>query len=152
MSIHFIADLHLGEHTPARNMLLMKTLVQWVGNIEALYVLGGFFAAWLGDDDRHHVNEELSATLKAFAATTPIYMQHGSGDFLLGQAFAERTGVVLLPEVAVLQAHGQTALLLHGDSLHTDNTAYVALRQQNRSPEWQTSFLNQSVPERRLMP
>ena len=102
--IHFIADTHLGADTPALNMLLMQNLAEWLGKIDALYILGNFFEVWLGDDIRHHVSEELVATLQAFSSHTPVYLQQGSRDFLLGSDFAQRTGVTLLPGVAILQA------------------------------------------------
>ena len=60
--IHFIADTHLSADTPALNMLLMQNMAEWMGKIDALYILGNFFEVWLGDDIRHHVAEELVAT------------------------------------------------------------------------------------------
>ena len=48
--IHFIADTHLSANTPTLNMLLMQNMAEWLGKIDALYILGNFFEVWLGDD------------------------------------------------------------------------------------------------------
>ena len=148
-SIHFIADTHLSAETPALNMLLMQNMAEWMGKIEALYILGNFFELWLGDDIRHHVTEELVATLQAFSTRTPVYMQHGSRDFLLGADFAQRAGVTFLPDVATLQACGQNIVLLHGDALYPHSQAQADFRTLSRTTDWQAHIANTPVPERK---
>ena len=148
-SIHFIADTHLSAETPALNMLLMQNMAEWMGKIEALYILGNFFEVWLGDDIRHHVAEELVATLQAFATRTPVYMQHGSRDFLLGADFAQRAGVTFLPEVTRLQAYGQNIVLLHGDALYPHSQEQENFRTLSRTPAWQERVAHTPVPERK---
>ena len=148
-SIHFIADTHLGADTPALNMLLMQNMAEWLGKIDALYILGNFFEVWLGDDIRHHVAEELVATLQAFSTRTPVYVQHGSRDFLLGANFAQRAGVTLLPEVASVQAYGQNIVLLHGDALYPHSPEQADFRALSRTPAWQERVANTPVPERK---
>ena len=148
-SIHFIADTHLSAETPALNMLLMQNMAEWMGKIEALYILGNFFEVWLGDDIRHHVTEELVATLQAFSTRTPVYMQHGSRDFLLGADFAQRAGVTFLPDVATLQACGQNIVLLHGDALYPHSQAQADFRTLSRTTDWQAHIANTPVPERK---
>ena len=147
--IHFIADTHLSADTPALNMLLMQNMAEWMGKIDALYILGNFFEVWLGDDIRHHVAEELVATLQAFATRTPVYMQHGSRDFLLGADFAQRAGVTFLPEVARLQAYGQNIVLLHGDALYPHSQEQADFRTLSRTPAWQERVAHTPVPERK---
>ena len=147
--IHFIADTHLGADTPALNMLLMQNLAKWLGKIDALYILGNFFEVWLGDDIRHHVSEELVATLQAFSSHTPVYLQQGSRDFLLGADFAQRAGVTLLPAVAPLQAYGQSVLLLHGDALYPHSADESDFRTLSRTTAWQTHISQTPVPERK---
>ena len=137
--IHFIADTHLSADTPALNMLLMQNMAEWLGKIDALYILGNFFEVWLGDDIRHHVSEELVATLQAFSTHTPVYMQHGSRDFLLGADFAQRAGVTLLPAVATLQAYGQNVLLLHGDELYPHWLSKSSNMPINQAPPLQSA-------------
>ena len=147
--IHFIADTHLGADTPALNMLLMQNLAEWLGKIDALYILGNFFEVWLGDDIRHHVSEELVATLQAFSNHTPVYLQQGSRDFLLGADFAQRAGVTLLPAVATLQAYGQSMLLLHGDALYPHSADESDFRTLSRTTAWQAHISQTPVSERK---
>ena len=147
--IHFIADTHLGADTPALNMLLMQNLAEWLGKIDALYILGNFFEVWLGDDIRHHVSEELVATLQAFSSHTPVYLQQGSRDFLLGADFAQRAGVTLLPAVATLQAYGQSMLLLHGDALYPHSADESDFRTLSRTTAWQAHISQTPVSERK---
>ena len=147
--IHFIADTHLSADTPALNMLLMQNMAEWLGKIDALYILGNFLEVWLGDDIRHHVSEELVATLQAFSTHTPVYMQHGSRDFLLGADFAQRAGVTLLPAVASLQAYGQNIVLLHGDALYPHSPEQADFRILSRTAPWQERIANTPVPERK---
>src|SRR5690606_13507849 len=43
---------------------------------------------------------------------------------------------------------GSTALLMHGDLLCTDDTAYQQFRAQTRDPAWQAGFLSQPLDAR----
>ena len=148
---HFIADLHLCEDTPKLNMLFLKYLADWVGRLDALYILGDLFDAWVGDDDHHHATEEIIAALRAFAQQTPVFVQHGNRDFLLGAEFARRAGVTLLDEVHSLHVYDRSFVLVHGDSLCTDDTVYQQFRSQSRHPAWQAAILAKPLAERRLL-
>ena len=78
----------------------------------------------------------------------PVYFQHGNRDFLVGRDFAQRTGITLLPENAVILLHGKPVLLMHGDTLCTDDIAYQAFRAQTRDPAWRAQFLAQPLAAR----
>jgi UDP-2,3-diacylglucosamine hydrolase len=62
-------------------------------------------------------------------AGVPLYFAHGNRDFLLGTAFADRTGMRLLGEETVIDLYGRPALLMHGDSLCTDDQDYMTFRE-----------------------
>lgn len=147
----FIADLHLSEQTPSLNALFERCLRQWQGRIDALYVLGDFFDAWVGDDDDSAFIRHIKALLREFTRDTPLYLQHGNRDFLLGEAFAVTTGVCLLPEQVQIDLYGQTCVLVHGDELCTDDLAYQQFRLQSRNPQWQQAVLGKPLAERRLL-
>mgnify|MGYP001820169182 CR=1 FL=1 len=53
-----------------------------------------------------------------------------------------------MPESVTIDLYGCPTLLLHGDSLCTDDQAYQAVRAQSRDPAWQQAVLAMSVPER----
>ncbi|MGE5468825.1 MAG: UDP-2,3-diacylglucosamine diphosphatase, partial [Ignavibacteria bacterium] len=56
---------------------------------------------------------------------------------------------VLIEDGAVVEIGGVPTLLLHGDTLCTDDDAYQQFRAQVRSPEWQREFLARPLAERK---
>lgn len=53
---------------------------------------------------------------------------------MLGQAFCRAAGCQLLAEETVVQIGGQRALLMHGDTLCTQDVRYLRKRRQLRNP------------------
>lgn len=93
----FIADLHLSDSTPELNRLFIQALDDWQGRVDALYILGDLFEAWLGDDAADGAALAAAARLKAFSAETPVYFICGNRDFLVGRRYAERAGFTICP-------------------------------------------------------
>lgn len=119
---------------------------------EALYILGDFVDAWLGDDDDAELAQAIQARLARFTASgRPCYFVHGNRDFLIGSGFAERTGVTLLTDSAVIDLYGRRALIMHGDTLCTADTEYLKFRAMVRNPAWQAEVLGKPLPVRRQM-
>lgn len=145
----FIADLHLNAARPEVSALFLRFLRECAPGNEGLFILGDLFEAWLGDDlvlpDYAPI---LSALRTLTDAGTPVFVQHGNRDFLLGEGFAATTGCTLLPEAHVLDLYGRRTLLLHGDTLCTDDHDYQAMRAQLRRPEFITAFLAKPAEER----
>lgn len=148
MAIHFISDLHLAEDTPALNALFIRTLDDWQGRIEALYILGDLFEYWVGDDDVSPFLDTMLGAMARFARHTPLYVMHGNRDFLLGAGFEARSGARLLPDPTLIEACGDRILLTHGDALCTDDLAYQVFRAQSRNPAWQAAMLARPLAER----
>lgn len=147
----FIADLHLSEHTPALTDLFLQQLRRWQSEIDALYILGDLFDAWIGDDDRNPFTDHIAAELYAFSQSTPTYFTRGNRDFLLGSDFARRSGMILLPEQQQLTLYNRRYLLTHGDELCTSDLPYMQFRAQSRQPQWQSMILAKPLSERRLL-
>jgi len=149
MSTLFISDLHLEDARPQTTDWLMAFLEGPARSAQALYILGDLFEYWIGDDA---VSEAASAVADATSALArqglPIGFQHGNRDFLLGEDYADRAGFQLLPETIVTDLHGTPTLLLHGDSLCTDDVEYQAFRAQSRDPAWQAGILAMTVEQR----
>ena len=76
------------------------------------------------------------------------FFLRGNRDFLLGEAYARRAGMRILPDPAVIVLDGRPVLLMHGDLLCTGDTAYQQFRAQTRDPQWQRQFLAQPLPAR----
>ena len=90
----------------------------------------------------------IAALLKQATARTPIRFMHGNRDFMVARGFAAATGVELIDDPARVDLYGTPALLMHGDTLCTDDTAYQAFRLQVRNPAWQQAALKRTVQER----
>lgn len=117
---------------------------------DALYILGDLFEAWIGDDDDANLATQAAELLHNFSANGPtLYLMQGNRDFLMQKNFASRAGAILLSDPTVISLYGTPTLLLHGDSLCTDDTQYQAFRSQARQPEWQAELLSRSLEERR---
>jgi len=145
-----ISDLHLEPSRPEMLAAFERLLAGPARNAEALYILGDLFEAWIGDDEDAEIAGRVAEALSEFAASgIPVAFQHGNRDFLLGRRYAARCGMRLLPEAAVEPIGGVATLLLHGDTLCLDDTAYLAFRERVRSAAWQSAFLAAPLAERR---
>ncbi len=152
MSTLFISDLHLEDSQPRTTGWLLEFLAGPAREAEALYILGDLFEYWIGDDALSTTASKVAEAIAALSSSgVPCFFMHGNRDFLLGDAFASQAGMTLLPESLVIDLHGTPTLLLHGDSLCTDDVEYQAFRQQSRNPAWQAAILAKSVKERLQM-
>jgi UDP-2,3-diacylglucosamine hydrolase len=73
----------------------------------------------------------------------------GNRDFLLGEDFAKSTNANLVTKDELFVKLGDShAVLMHGDTLCTDDTEYQKFRSLVRQPAWQQNFLSHSIEER----
>ncbi len=148
----FISDLHLEDARPEATGLLQQFLRGPARDAEALYVLGDLFEFWIGDDVLTDTARSVAAELSALGMQgVPCYFVHGNRDFLLGPEFARRSGMELLPETSVVDLHGTPTLLLHGDTLCTDDQEYQAFRRKVRDTSFQHMFLGLPPAQRLAM-
>jgi UDP-2,3-diacylglucosamine hydrolase len=149
MTTLFISDLHLDPARPQITDLFGSFIDNEASRADALYILGDLFEAWVGDDDPSDVGGFVATKLRDLRdAGVPVYFMRGNRDFLLGDDYARRAGMTILPDPAVVMLHGKPTLLMHGDLLCTDDVAYQQFRAQTRNPEWQRQFLSQPLPKR----
>ena len=73
----------------------------------------------------------------------------GNRDVLLGEEFARRCGAELIADPTLLDLYGTRTLLMHGDTLCTDDVDYQKFRAYAHDPGEQRRFLAQPLPERR---
>jgi UDP-2,3-diacylglucosamine hydrolase len=148
MAIYFISDLHL---EPAQKAITdgFLSFLDSLNDAEELYILGDFFEVWIGDDFSNEYIELINQALQQCAAKgTKIYFMHGNRDFLVGQAWCDKAHCELLDESKLITLGDETVLLMHGDSLCTDDTEYMKVRVMLRNPQWQEQLLAKSIPER----
>lgn len=129
MKTLFIADLHLSEHRPELTAAFLRFLHDDARQAEALYILGDLFDFWIGDDEASALNRTVAAALQTLKQQgVKLYFVHGNRDFLLGERYARQAGLHLLPSQHRLSLYGQTVVVLHGDTLCTDDKEYQRFR------------------------
>ena len=142
MATLFIADLHLHTEEPAITAGFLHFLDGVAREADALYILGDLFEAWIGDDDPNPLHQRVAVAIRALVDSgVPCYFIHGNRDFLLGKRFARESGMQLLPQEKVLNLYGRNVLIMHGDTLCTDDAGYQAFRAKVHQPWLQTLFL-----------
>ena len=152
MATLFVSDLHLDPARPATTALFLDFLARPARQAEACYILGDLFEAWIGDDDDTELGRVVVNALRSLADSgVSVYFLHGNRDFLIGPRFASESGIQLLPETEVIDLYGEPVLLLHGDTLCTDDVDYQAFRAQVRNPVWQARLLEQPLAQRRAL-
>lgn len=149
MTTLFISDLHLDPSRPAITALFLEFLRGQARQAEALYILGDLFEAWIGDDTPSTAADAVATALRELAdAGVPVFFIRGNRDFLVGEDYARRAGMRILPDPCVVPLYGRLVLLQHGDLLCTDDTAYQAFRAQTRDPAFIAQFLAQPLEAR----
>ena len=149
MTTLFISDLHLSGERPAIIKLFGQFLAQEARHAEALYILGDLFEVWLGDDAITPDRQAVIDALKNFTSHgIPVYVMTGNRDFLLGEHFARLTGCTLITDPHRIDLYGHPVLLMHGDTLCTDDVDYQQIRALLRGQAWQQSFLAKTLEER----
>jgi len=145
----FISDLHLSDERPEITALFSLFLQNDAARAEALYILGDLFEVWLGDDAVLPAYQPVIDGIRTLTAGgVPVYLMHGNRDFLIGERFVQLSGCRLLEDPTVIELDGKRTLLMHGDTLCTDDVEYQRFRTQVRNPDAQRQFLALPINER----
>ena len=148
----FISDLHLEAKRRPMTDLFLRFLRERARGADALYILGDLFEFWIGDDGAEAHDREIQCALKALVESgVPVFFLAGNRDFLLGEGCATVSGLRLIPDPTRRDVYGTPTLLMHGDSLCTDDAEYMAFRHLARSALWRDDYLSQSVATRRAI-
>ncbi|MGF6391281.1 UDP-2,3-diacylglucosamine diphosphatase [Pseudomonas plecoglossicida] len=133
--ILLISDLHLQEERPDITRAFLDLLDGRARHAQALYILGDFFEAWIGDDAMTPFQQSICQALRRLSDSgTAVYLMHGNRDFLIGQAFCKAAGCTLLGDPSVIELGGEPVLLMHGDTLCTRDVGYMKMRRYLRNP------------------
>jgi UDP-2,3-diacylglucosamine hydrolase len=150
-----ISDLHLSDERPSITSLFFEFLKSEAAQARTLYVLGDLFDYWVGDDtltapDDDSLARNVAAALRTLSrAGSAVYVMQGNRDFLLGREFFAACDALELADPTVADVGGVKTLLMHGDTLCTDDADYLAWRGTARSTSWQADFLAAPISERR---
>ncbi len=150
--ILFISDLHLAPERPDIIQLFLNFMDEQACSAKELYILGDLVEYWLGDDDKAEALEPVFSKMKLAADNgLKIYLMHGNRDFLMGPQLAKRCGCTLIDDPYIADLNGTPAILMHGDTLCTDDVRYQELRKMLRNPAWQQDFLSRPLADRIVM-
>lgn len=148
----FISDLHLDASRPEIAQQFIDFLHGRAHGAKALYILGDLFEVWIGDDDPDPIKALVMDALQALTQRgTACYVMHGNRDFLLGKRFCARTGARLIRDGTTIDLYGKRVLLLHGDTLCTDDHAYQRLRRILRNPVSRALFRLMTLSQRQRL-
>jgi UDP-2,3-diacylglucosamine hydrolase len=150
MTTYFISDLHLTPQRQETTELFFNFLETLATGAEAVYILGDLFELWIGDDAAEAIGQSsvLTALRQATDQGVAIYFIHGNRDFLIGREFEQATGCRILPDPMRIKLGESRVMLMHGDSMCTDDTEHQQFRKIVNDPAWQSGFLKLPVEKR----
>lgn len=141
---YLISDLHLEDGRPDITELFVDFLAGPARSAESLYILGDLFEVWIGDDAPGALGTRIATAVHALAGDgVPVYFMVGNRDFLLGDDYCRRAGMQRITEPWRMPGHDR--VLMHGDSLCTDDVAYQRFRRRVREEEWQRRTLGRPI-------
>ena len=81
----------------------------------------------------------------------PLFVMQGNRDFLMAEKFSEVSGATLIEDPTVIDLYGTPTLLMHGDTLCSDDIDYQMFRTMVRDPRWKEDFFAKPNEERLAM-
>ena len=145
MSINFISDLHLDKSRPHINNYFIYYLKSLDSNVSDLYILGDLFEYWVGDDDPMDGLDDVCEAIIDVGKKINIWYMHGNRDFLVSKKICDNLKINLLQDPTIINNGNMKILLLHGDTLCTDDLAYQEFRLMVRSEKWQNEMLSKPL-------
>ena len=137
-----IADLHLTQVENDKVELFNQFCTEYASKVDQLFILGDLFNTWIGDDISLNTYQSIATILNKLTKTTQVFVMAGNRDFLLSNTFEKETGCKLIKEPHLLNHNEKNYLLIHGDSLCTDDVDYQKLKKVLRNPIIQFIFLH----------
>ena len=141
-----MSDIHLDASRPATYQKFIRFLHSIQSTAEEIYILGDLFEYWIGDDCVDLLGHQpiVNVFKQLSDSGVKIMIMHGNRDFLIGETFVASFGGRLLPPEHIITAGTRQILLMHGDSLCTDDVEHQAFRKLVLTEQWQNEFL--SIP------
>jgi len=87
---------------------------------------------WWPGDDSNQFNKVITL-LKEISNESKIFFICGNSDYLIGKKFAEDTNITILPDHELIKLGKEKTIILHGDTLCTDDKKYQRFRKFSRS-------------------
>ncbi|CRK85585.1 UDP-2,3-diacylglucosamine hydrolase [Candidatus Providencia siddallii] len=142
MCTYIISDLHLSENKPEITLKFFNFIKQYIVYADNFYILGDFFDYWIGDDDTSLLHKEVANHLKKLTLNgVHCYFIHGNRDFLIRNLYAKKCGMKILSQETLLNIYNKRILILHGDTLCTNDIKYQNYRKKICNKHLQNIFL-----------
>lgn len=152
MTTLFISDLHLDGTRPDITEQFVAFLEREASHAERLYILGDLFETWIGDDDPDPDKRRVIESLRRLTSSgVRCFLMRGNRDFLLGKRFCSETGSQLIEDGYIASVNGRRVVLMHGDTLCTDDHSYQRLRRIVRNPVVQWALRTLSLTQRQKL-
>lgn len=148
MSVIFISDLHLDKNRPKIVNYFVDAISNLSRDVSSIYILGDLVEYWVGDDDPAMGLQIAFDAIHKKTSTTPIYFMHGNRDFLISEKFCKKYGMRLIQDPTIITLYKKKILLMHGDTLCTDDEEYQNYRKMVRSISWQEKVMKKTLEER----
>jgi UDP-2,3-diacylglucosamine hydrolase len=139
-----ISDLHLTNVEEDKIDFFANFCKKDASNADQLFILGDLFNTWIGDDVSLLSYKKIISILRDLSQNTKVFVMAGNRDFLLSKQFEFKSGCQLINEPFILEHNSKKFLLIHGDSLCTDDINYQKLKKILRNPITQFIFLKLS--------
>lgn len=141
----FISDLHLEPRRIDITLQFIHFMRSQTGKAEAIYILGDFFNAFIGEDDDSAYIEQIKAECLSYTkAGGKLYLMMGNRDFLMQQRFAGSIGATYINDPTTVEIYGLKLLLTHGDALCTDDISHQRWRRVYTQP-W-ANWVGHAIP------
>jgi UDP-2,3-diacylglucosamine hydrolase len=125
---YFISDLHLSDQTPEINQAFYTFLETVAPKADAIYILGDFLDAWVGDDTPALFLETLITACQQAAQHTKLYFLRGNRDFLFSDKLLKACGISRLHDPSTITLYNKRIAVCHGDHLCGRDIAHLFLR------------------------
>ena len=137
-----ISDLHPTNIEEDKVIFFSRFCDNHASKVDQLFILGDLFNTWLGDDVSIKSYKAIISSLKQLTKQTKVFVMVGNRDFLLSRKFEVATDCKIIKEPYELNHNSKKYLLIHGDSLCTDDINYQKLKKVLRNPIIKFIFLN----------
>lgn len=131
----FISDCHLSQNTPKTNKAFINFCKKEAIKADQIFILGDLFDYWYGDDmiSQLWVKEICLALYQLKKKKIQTFFIPGNRDFLIGNTFFKESGLTPLNEIVKLNIQEKNIVLLHGDTLCSNDRLYFYFRKIIRS-------------------
>ena len=146
-----MSDLHLDKKRPEAIKFFIDYMNYVSPSTKAIYILGDLVEYWVGDDDPADGLEDVFKIISKKSKEINIYFMHGNRDFLISENFCKKHGMKLLQDPTLINLYDKKVLLMHGDTLCTDDKQYQEYRALVRSHTWQSKMLIKTLSERLMI-